>query len=579
MTRLPIPGSDNGQWGQILNDFLSVEHNTDGSFKTTPVPLNQKGAANGVAQLDSSSKLAIAHIPASVETTSTLDVAGHAASYNTVKHATGLAMNPKAAPWNAKGDGVQVTDGAMTSGSSIVTTASYTFTSADVGKLITVFGAGNSGAVLVGTIIAVGGGATISVAASTTVSSATVNFGTDDTAALSAFFAAGNNANHVHGYIPSGMYMVTSGLTCPPNMSIDADHDAVICAGANGIGTLWTGMATFRRDRALVGLTIDCNGLAGVGISLGTFGRFRLVAKVMNQTGHAIIVGNTGGYGCIGSVYIWRDPTLAVPSGSYGLWLKSATDCEFAMCEVVGADIGVRNDSSGNHFTQVHVWGWGLSASAFPTICFDDNSSGATYVSCVADTPTIYGYRFRQYGSKIFGGAVFNNASGTDNSVIGIKVDVSGAQFVINGVAFSGADASHRLAKAFDAVNPTRSTLVGNTYGNVVTVPQEFIQIQGSSSGFQAFNSTGVSFFATQGGNKSVQMPNSALLQGYSGNFTSETGRWDFTTGALTTGKGITSARPLASTVGAGGQWFDTTLNKPIWSDGVAWRDATGTIV
>lgn len=31
--RLPIPGSDDGQWGQILNDFLSVEHETDGTLK------------------------------------------------------------------------------------------------------------------------------------------------------------------------------------------------------------------------------------------------------------------------------------------------------------------------------------------------------------------------------------------------------------------------------------------------------------------------------------------------------------------------------------------------------------------
>lgn len=35
MARLPIPGSDEGSWGDILNDFLSVEHNTDGSLKPT----------------------------------------------------------------------------------------------------------------------------------------------------------------------------------------------------------------------------------------------------------------------------------------------------------------------------------------------------------------------------------------------------------------------------------------------------------------------------------------------------------------------------------------------------------------
>lgn len=47
----------------------------------------------------------------------------------------------------------------------------------------------------------------------------------------------------------------------------------------------------------------------------------------------------------------------------------------------------------------------------------------------------------------------------------------------------------------------------------------------------------------------------------------------------LATGYGATGSRPSASTVGAGAMYFDTTLNKPIWSDGTNWRDATGTTV
>lgn len=33
MARLPIPGSDDGAWGTILNDFLSVEHDANGTLK------------------------------------------------------------------------------------------------------------------------------------------------------------------------------------------------------------------------------------------------------------------------------------------------------------------------------------------------------------------------------------------------------------------------------------------------------------------------------------------------------------------------------------------------------------------
>lgn len=35
MARLPQPGSDDGTWGNILNDFLGVEHNADGSLKSS----------------------------------------------------------------------------------------------------------------------------------------------------------------------------------------------------------------------------------------------------------------------------------------------------------------------------------------------------------------------------------------------------------------------------------------------------------------------------------------------------------------------------------------------------------------
>jgi hypothetical protein len=45
LARLPVPGSDEGTWGQILNDFLSISLDTDGSLKTTAV----SGKANDTA--------------------------------------------------------------------------------------------------------------------------------------------------------------------------------------------------------------------------------------------------------------------------------------------------------------------------------------------------------------------------------------------------------------------------------------------------------------------------------------------------------------------------------------------------
>jgi hypothetical protein len=46
MTRLPVPGADNGTWGSVLNDFLNVEHNTDGTLKIRTDGTLSGGAPN-----------------------------------------------------------------------------------------------------------------------------------------------------------------------------------------------------------------------------------------------------------------------------------------------------------------------------------------------------------------------------------------------------------------------------------------------------------------------------------------------------------------------------------------------------
>lgn len=128
MARLPQPGGDNGNWGAILNDYLSQEHNADGSLKIRSegipatiadgsiaasklsptvnnylasaqtavqsvngktgqavtlaaadisgvVQATQLGAASGVATLDGSSKLTSTQLPSSVVSTTELDAA------------------------------------------------------------------------------------------------------------------------------------------------------------------------------------------------------------------------------------------------------------------------------------------------------------------------------------------------------------------------------------------------------------------------------------------------------------------------------------------------------------------------
>ncbi len=68
MVRLPVPGSDDGVWGDVLNTYLSVEHKTDGTLKRaakieSAEQTANKGAANGYAPLDSSAKVPLVNLP------------------------------------------------------------------------------------------------------------------------------------------------------------------------------------------------------------------------------------------------------------------------------------------------------------------------------------------------------------------------------------------------------------------------------------------------------------------------------------------------------------------------------------
>lgn len=58
MQRLPVPGADDGAWGAVLNNYLRVSHDTDGSLLPSALAaagavhtINGKTASNGTVSL------------------------------------------------------------------------------------------------------------------------------------------------------------------------------------------------------------------------------------------------------------------------------------------------------------------------------------------------------------------------------------------------------------------------------------------------------------------------------------------------------------------------------------------------
>jgi hypothetical protein len=115
--------------------------------------------------------------------------------------------------YGAKCDGLTIANAAITTGTAALSSSSHTFVSGDVGKLVTVPGAGSSGGPLNATISSVSGGvATLSTNAGATVTVASATFGTNDQAAFTnVATAAAINGGLV--VIPAAMCIVNGSTT------------------------------------------------------------------------------------------------------------------------------------------------------------------------------------------------------------------------------------------------------------------------------------------------------------------------------------------------------------------------------
>ncbi len=75
--RLPVPGSDDGTWGDVLNAFLKIAHNDDGSLKAAGVSAagaemtSNKGQVSGYPALNSSGVVPTGQLASGTATSST----------------------------------------------------------------------------------------------------------------------------------------------------------------------------------------------------------------------------------------------------------------------------------------------------------------------------------------------------------------------------------------------------------------------------------------------------------------------------------------------------------------------------
>ncbi|MBN9620084.1 MAG: hypothetical protein J0H43_10190 [Actinobacteria bacterium] len=317
--------------------------------------LTHAGALAGVATATGTAITLLAAAPADATVT-------HDSLQGFIHDEGGAVYDITGTAYGAKGD-TQRSTGSITAGSSTLTAGSGPFLSTDVGKIVTVSGAGASGSVLTAAITAVGSASsvTLSTTAGTTVSGAAFAYGTDDTLAIVAAITAAGYTGKL--FAPAGTYLVrassnggnpltltSSGGLCGLGGAIapgqSSGNTVFLCADA-GAGLVATGPAPYQ------GFGVDGNGVATtpLAVNSGTHAFF-LDVWVTNssQSGWSITgVAHCGFYDC-----------GAVGNALDGVYIDGgANDLEFVhLYEESSARYGVHGDTSLGGTTQlVHFHG------------------------------------------------------------------------------------------------------------------------------------------------------------------------------------------------------------------------------
>jgi len=221
MARLPTPGGDAGNWGEILNEFLAQAHNADGSLKAIAKDTLAQAIQVSLDKADASLEASEIVSLMAGELGDASTVVGAAATQLTaaalgtptslVAQAVRRVISesaPVSAKWfGAKLDGVDAY-GLAVNGST-VTVADGQITTGDVGKTLIVKSAGML--VAKRTIAAVSG-TTIALNSSAGVTGTyDITWGTDDTVAVQAAIDSRPDRSTVV-YFPAGIAILSDNL-------------------------------------------------------------------------------------------------------------------------------------------------------------------------------------------------------------------------------------------------------------------------------------------------------------------------------------------------------------------------------
>lgn len=464
LSRLPTPGGDTDIWGQILNDFLSVEHTIDGVLKLrTDGTLDRfySKPVGGIPDTDLSPSIQ-----------SALAVAGQAVRIGGDLSGSGGQPAVVATHLSAP---LPVSQGG---------TGSMTQNFVDLGSNQRIGGVKSFAA-----IPTVPGGSVMPLDWVNVMTFGAKGDGiTDDTLAIQLALGAVPQGGIV--YMPAATYAVSAPLIVPPCVTLLGAHathldntTAVIKPSSlfTGIAVIefvdqaTGGYATVSHEQRVCALAIDgsnlppgntVDGIRGIGFVHGVMLED---VSVRNVGGHGFATAINGS----GGPYSWRGTRLvANTTGSYGFSL-AMTDCTWIDLESIGAGkagffvssganthfIGCRSEWSawdGLQVTGSLSSGTGSGGMTFTDFSTDRNGYNGIFVNATGTVPIYFnGLMLRRDGRNggIGGGAY-----------AGICVSSATVPVIIDGVTvFPGVDDN-----GASTLSPERGITVSNSTYTVV---------------------------------------------------------------------------------------------------------------
>jgi hypothetical protein len=302
--------------------------------------------------------------------------------------------------YGAKGDGLFVTDGAITSGQAILTSPSNGFGNVVAGQLAMVKGAGPTGQTTLVTTVASkqsSGQITLAANASTTVSGALVMIASDDTTAIQAAINAALTYAAAHGsavvFVPtgSGLFygvggpLVTGGTTKGnAQLTLGAPVAATankVCLTIEGVGN-GSGLQHWQQTNPQLG--------GSTLVSFGVFANATAQTNSINAGGNACVIGGPAqpaGYGQAPGTFsnmliTLRNLSILTTHSAYGLTYSACDFSGIAEANLDHVAYGTTGTVAGNDYVSFSQFANGLSIGVLMPANGNNDNNHISNLSC-----------------------------------------------------------------------------------------------------------------------------------------------------------------------------------------------------